>query len=255
HQRAVELAVGDERGSERHRRRPVGPDPYGVRGFPFALAHVEMIVARRAPPVDVLRRLARHEAAVLPEILAGSGAASSMQAVNDGRCDAARFENEPRHGSGERASAAGRLANRAGLNIAEPRLRHVYPMRAFSRLITFGIVSPSARAAKVSAMRCLSTGSASSSTSSTDGAKRPSSSARARTASIKAWLARGPGPQEISLPRSPASGPGRAERTNVRIASTTDSPTGKRRTSRCAAIKSSDVIAALARVSSAPVVS
>ena len=37
------------------------------------------------------------------------------------------------------------------------------------------------------------------STSSIEGAKRPSSSARARTASISAWLARGPGPQAIGF--------------------------------------------------------
>ena len=72
-------------GGELHRGRTVGPDPDRVRGFPFALAHIEMIVARRAPPVDVLRRLAGHEVAVLPEILAGAGAAAAVQAVNDGR--------------------------------------------------------------------------------------------------------------------------------------------------------------------------
>ena len=93
-------------------------------------------------------------------------------------------------------------------------------------------------------MRCLSTGSASAITSSIDGASRPSSSARARATSISACEARGLGPQAISLPRSPASGPGRAERTSLRIASTTDSPTGRRRTRRCAAIRSSAVIAA-----------
>src|SRR5260370_174717 len=74
-------------------------------------------------------------------------------------------------------------------------------------------------------------------------------------ASISAWRARGPGPQAIDLATSPPSGPGRAERTSARIASTTDSPTGRRRTRRCAAIRSSALIAALALVSSAPVVS
>ena len=110
-------------------------------------------------------------------------------------------------------------------------------------------------AAKLSAMRCFKIGSAKSTTSSIDGAKRPSSSARARTASISAWLARGLGPQAISLAVSPPSDPGRAERTSERIASTTDSPTGSRRTRRCAAIRSSAVIAGFARLSSAPVVS
>ncbi len=57
-------------------------------------------------------------------------------------------------------------------------------------------------------MRCLRIGSARSSTSSIEGARRPSSSARARTASISDWLARGPGPQAISLSASPPSGLG-----------------------------------------------
>src|SRR6185437_10768234 len=41
-----------------------------------------MVVARRAAPVDVLRRLAGIEAAILPETLAGAGAAASVQAVD-----------------------------------------------------------------------------------------------------------------------------------------------------------------------------
>ena len=108
-------------------------------------------------------------------------------------------------------------------------------MRALSLPMTPSMVSPSARAAKVSAMRCLRIGSAIAMTSSIDGESRPSMRARARATSISAWLARGLGPQEISLPSSPVSGPGRAERTSLRIASTTDSPTGNRRTRRCAA--------------------
>src|SRR5215813_1462357 len=220
-----------------------------MRSLPFPLAHIEVIVARGAPPIDVLRGLTRHEASVLPEVLAGPRAAASVQAMNDRRCDPACFQDKPRHGVGKLAGADSRLPHRTGLDVVRPNLRHRdYPMRAFSRRMTLGMVSPSARAAKVRAMRCLSTGSASSSTSSTDGAKRPSRSARARTASISAWLARGPGPQEINLPISPPSGPGRAERTNARIASTTDSPTGSRRTKRCADNKSSAVIAGFARL-------
>jgi hypothetical protein len=44
-------------------------------------------------------------------------------------------------------------------------------------------------------MRCLRMGAASAATSSTDGARRPCSSARALTASASDWLARGPAPQ------------------------------------------------------------
>ena len=151
-----------------------------------------------------------------------------MQAVDDGSGDAARFQDQPRHAGGERPAFADRSSNRRAILIAcaSGSTAIAYPIRAFRRATTASMLSPSARAVKVSAMRCLSTGSARSSTSSIEGARRPSSSARARTASISAWLARGLGPQAISL-ASPLSGPGRAERTSVRMASTTDSPTGK----------------------------
>ena len=86
-----------------------------MRGFPFLLAHIEMIVARGAAPVDAARRLARNEAAVLPEILARSGAAAAMQPVDDGRGDAARFEDQARHGFGERAGLAARALGRLDL--------------------------------------------------------------------------------------------------------------------------------------------
>jgi len=69
-QRAFQLAVARLFGGKRHRRRTVRPQPHRVRGLPFLLADIEMIVARRAPPVDVLRGLAGHEAAVLPETFA-----------------------------------------------------------------------------------------------------------------------------------------------------------------------------------------
>ena len=60
---------------------------------------------------------------------------------------------------------------------------------------------PSARAAKVSAMRWRSTGAASATTSSIDGAAvRRAARGRGRPAS-SAWLARGPGPQAMWLAR------------------------------------------------------
>ncbi|WP_456683766.1 hypothetical protein [Bradyrhizobium sp. S3.14.4] len=63
---------------------------------PFELAHIQMVVARRAAPVDVLRRLAGDEAAVLPEIFAGTGAAPSVQAMDDVGGDTAGFEHQAR---------------------------------------------------------------------------------------------------------------------------------------------------------------
>ena len=89
---AVELGVAHERRGEHHRRRAVGPNPHRVRRFPFQFAHIEMIVPRRAPPVDAGGRLAGDEAAVLPEILAGPGAAAAVQAVDHGGRDAAGFQ-------------------------------------------------------------------------------------------------------------------------------------------------------------------
>ena len=120
--------------AEFHRRRTVGPEPDGVRGFPFALAHIEIIVARGATPIDIVGRLADHEPPVLPEILAGSGAAAAVQAMDHGGRDAARFQNEPRN-------TARRVC---GFCRPPPEPRRfpyrclgdrpfVYPMRAFSR--------------------------------------------------------------------------------------------------------------------------
>ena len=105
-QRALELAVARLFRRERHRGRAVRPQPYRVRGLPFLLADIEMIVARRAPPVDVLRGLAGNEAAVLPETLAGAGAPPAVQAVDHVGGDAARFKHEARQRCGERSAFA-----------------------------------------------------------------------------------------------------------------------------------------------------
>src|SRR3954471_23066279 len=143
-----------------------------MRGLPFTLAHIQMIVARGAAPVDAVRWLAGNEAAVLPEIFARACAPAAMQAVDDGRCNAARFQDQPRHGGRKRAALSGRPVDRRDFLLVQCRIkRHsAYPSRAFNRAITAWMVSPSARAAKVSAMRCFNTGSASSATSSIDGA-------------------------------------------------------------------------------------
>ena len=58
-----------------------------MRGFPFALADVGAVVARRAPPVDADRRLAMHDGAELPERLADAGALAPVHAMHDGRRD------------------------------------------------------------------------------------------------------------------------------------------------------------------------
>jgi hypothetical protein len=81
-------------------------------GFPFLLAHIELIVAGGAAPVDTPRGLAGKEVAVLPEILARSGPPAAVQPVDDGRRDAACLKDETRHGFRERAGlAAGALSS------------------------------------------------------------------------------------------------------------------------------------------------
>src|SRR5262245_43535669 len=108
-----------------------------------------MIVTCRAAPVDILRRLTRDEAAILPEIFTRTGAPAAMQAVDDSRGDTTRFQNQSRHGVGELAGPDCRLSDRCGLVVFGRRLRHRnYPMRAFRRRMTLGMLSPSARAAK-----------------------------------------------------------------------------------------------------------
>ena len=117
-----------------------------------------------------------------------------------------------------------------------------------------GTVSPSARAAKVSAMRCFRTGSASAATSSIEGDRRPSISARARQASIRAWAARGPGPQAISLVNGGIlAGPGRADEVEDRLDDAVADR--QRRTRRWMPARSSAVMAGLATASRSPVVS
>src|SRR4051812_37083994 len=175
---------------------------YGL--IPFLLAHIEMIVTRRSPPVDALRRFAGNEAAILPETFARAGAPSPVKAVDDIGGDAPCLKHKPRQRCGERSAFAIGTSDRCNFTAAVLRIRGHQPIRVFNCLITSEMVRPSARAENVKAMRCFRTGSARSSTSSIDGASRPSSNARARTASINDWLARGPGPQAISLSPSPS---------------------------------------------------
>jgi hypothetical protein len=83
-----------------------------------------MVVARRTPPIDILRGLARDEAAVLPEIFAGAGAAAAVLSMNDSRSDATRLQDEPRHGIRKRAGADSGLPYRPRFDVARLEFRH-----------------------------------------------------------------------------------------------------------------------------------
>src|SRR5262249_62224863 len=90
-----------------HRGRAVGPDPHGMRSLPLLLAHIEVLVARGAAPVDAVRRLARDEAAILPEILARTRTPAPVQSMDDGRRHPARLEDEARDAGRQRVRLAG----------------------------------------------------------------------------------------------------------------------------------------------------
>src|SRR5262245_62438881 len=86
-----------------------------MRSLPFLLAHVEMLVARGAAPVDAARRLPRQEAAILPEILARTCPLAAVQPVDDSGRDAACLEDEARQGLCQRARFAARVQRRRAL--------------------------------------------------------------------------------------------------------------------------------------------
>ena len=168
-----------------------------MRRFPLAFAHVEMVGARRAAPVDLAQRVARLKLAELPERLARPGAPAAVQAVRDRLRDALRVDEDFRQAVGEAVRFAferqdpGTLGRILADARRSPLLLHRChePRDDGAEVLAFGAGGERQRHA------VLQDRSASDSTSSTDGARRPSISALARTASISAWLARGPGPQ------------------------------------------------------------
>src|SRR5439155_2913174 len=210
-------------------------------------------------PVDAGRRVAWFILAELPEGLALTDTPASMHPLSNGDGNPLGSDEERRQrGRGLLRPVAQRGGGRGSARQqprAGKRLRQAQRSGAEICSITRATVTPSARPAKLTAMRCRRTGGAKATTSSIDGLNRPSIRARARQASIRAWLARGPGPHDTKR-RTPsiAVSSGLPERTSERIASTTLSPTGMRRTRRCAATSSATFIAGRGRSSRLPVV-
>ncbi len=111
HRRAIDFRRLGEARSEAHRRRPVEPNPDGMRRLPLPLAHVSVFFAGRPPPVDFRGRLAGDERPELPEGLAGSGAAPSVNAVPHRLRHVARGDDEAWQA---RREGGGLLPNRRG---------------------------------------------------------------------------------------------------------------------------------------------
>ena len=137
---------------------------------------------------DAVTEFTRRERAKLPERLPHSGAPSAVHAMQDARRDLPGRHREIRQPTGQIERCAPMPLPRGARFLRQKAdLRHRgQPSRSTRRRTTPGTVSPSARAANVNAMRCLSTGRASAAISSMDGESRPSSRARARDASIRA---------------------------------------------------------------------
>ncbi|WP_436449786.1 hypothetical protein, partial [Enterococcus faecium] len=93
------------------------------------------------------------EAAVLPEILARAGAAAAVQAMDDVGRNTAGLKHQARQRRGERSAFAICTSDRQDLLVLVPVVSRHQPIRVFNCLITSGMVRPSARAEKVSAMR------------------------------------------------------------------------------------------------------
>ncbi len=89
-------------GAEGHGQRLIDPHPGGVGGFPLTLAHIEMVGARRAAPVDRIGSIAAFEMAKLPEGLARPAPPASMDAMRDSVGNPAGGDEKRRHARGQR---------------------------------------------------------------------------------------------------------------------------------------------------------
>ena len=101
HDGAAALGNRRQARAEVHRGRQVGPQPDGVGGLPFLLAHIEMVVAGRASPVDRGRRFAGNEGAELPEGLAAAAHPASVPAGQNRGGDAPRLDQKVGHAGGD----------------------------------------------------------------------------------------------------------------------------------------------------------
>jgi hypothetical protein len=178
----------------------VGPEPDGVGGFPLAIADIETVVAGGAAPVDTRQRFAFDIGSELPEGFADAALAAAVPAGDHGVGDAPRLgeaigqQRRALTGAGKRVGAAQSVRS-AGRSTPS-----AHPAFGVTRsAMTSRMPMPSARAAKVSAMRCCRIGSARARTSSMDGASgHHRARGRGRTASLPGQRA-GRGPRRYSF--------------------------------------------------------
>src|SRR5690606_2983176 len=131
-----------------------------------------MVVAGGAAPIDARQRLSVDIGPKLPEIFTDAPASATMPTGDDGVGHTLSFHQQIGNKRGALAGAGKRVAyGDRCLCLADP----CHQPDAFTNCaMTLRTLMPSARAAKVSAIRCCRTGSASAFTSSMEGARRPS---------------------------------------------------------------------------------
>ena len=121
HQRARLLGNAGAGRFVEHGRRGVGPQPDRMGGFPFAVAHIGVVVARRAAPVDA-RGIAFDIGPELPEILADAALAAAMPAGDHGVDDAARLDQQVGHKRSPQPATGERVTRRCrSLDLADAR--------------------------------------------------------------------------------------------------------------------------------------
>src|SRR5271165_3373602 len=173
-----------------HRGGGVAPQPDTLCSFPLGFADIEALRLGTLAPIDARCRVALLVLAELPEGLALADAAATMDPLRDGHRDPIGRDKERRqHRSGLLRPIAypGRRRLAPGqYRCPRPRFGRNHRNGAEICSMTRATVMPSARPAKLTAMRWRNTGGASARISSIDGLNRPSISARARQASISA---------------------------------------------------------------------
>src|SRR5262249_6303839 len=135
-----------------HGGRAVTPDPDALRCLPLGFAHIEPVRARALAPIDALGGLAGLVLTELPEGLALTHAPTAVHTLRHRDRNALRLHHTRWQLGSELLGVMAKRALRGGRGHQGSGER---PQRsgAIRRSITCGIVMPSARAAKLSAMR------------------------------------------------------------------------------------------------------
>ena len=241
-----------------HRGRGIAPQPDALRRFPFGFADIEPLRLGALAPIDARGRVAGLVLAELPEGLALADPAAAVHPLRDGHGDPLGGDQKRRQNgggllgpiaqSGERRVGAGSATTTpASIGPSSPERRrnllddpsHGDPFGAAGKADRHAVAQHRRRQRQNIVDRR------------TEAAVDQRPGAAGEHQGLAGARPRSPGDKARAHPRRRGC---RAapERTSERIASTTLSPTGMRRTRRCAAISSATFIAGRGRSSAMP---